>query len=1001
LVETTGNPDRRAAAAAANRGDHALLTLQREADTEGEMPTLRRALSQLEGMGFGTHDASEALHRSNGDVQRAVELLTAGDTTQAERESDTGREAERQRGRETEPMGDDAVLAALDELLKQTEGESESRGSLPQSAHQSISRRIECSSDHRAAQRPARDTEVRRHAEKRAAQHSASQQVEQPARKRQATDLSASAAQRAREPPAQRQRAKEPGGWQWLARAGWQSYDPAVTGQLECSYREGESRIEVELGSSHPSVYVIDFEQMVQFPQREGQSRRRKIRRCAPPAAGPSRNSRHRQRAVLVSSDEGSGSDADDFEDEPARLRESEAEAEAEAGRQRHTERHSQPEASRRSKPDAKTKAVRKVGKSAAARQGQPSLADFIRSAQENRKERDAHTERSRDRETERSRRHDEQVLSQRTTIQQPAVPSVGNDSEEEIDEIEPSRSQLLPTVLRPAVATANSELWTDKYAPRSIEALAVHKSGVDRVRGWMRESLRTLSATQHSVRSSAASVLVLTGPPGSGKTSLVRLLAAELHCSVREWSSPVGASKWGSEEILSTREWHDQHRVPYEGNLEPLEHFLLGAAKYGVLPAVVIGSSSGSSSGPRGEDSSQDIILVEELPQLHKIEHRERFHALVRSVAERTRSPVVFIISSHRTGGSSNGSTGDATTAKSYFPESLLNHPQVTEHKLLEVNKTSLEKTLRSITLAESSSGSARGKGLCLAAIKAIVARCHGDVRSAVHSLQFESLGTGRGGGGGRRNISKRGAAFASASHAAVAEADDQTLGSRDVRLDMFRALGKILYNKRIDPRNEKSISAPDAARHAAAESLVRAELRRLPMKDDVENITDSYGADWPQLCEQLQQNYIDFFTQIEDVEVAASGLSDGALIGCWHDDRPAREIACAMAAAATVRAVRWANTAPSNATFRAFHYKTSFSRAEEQDANCRGADSFLVSSGVAGSGETTVRSRQARLELANYVQFMQKNGGLPVAAASTALCNVDDLEDEIDEIE
>ena len=106
-------------------------------------------------------------------------------------------------------------------------------------------------------------------------------------------------------------------------------------------------------------------------------------------------------------------------------------------------------------------------------------------------------------------------------------------------------------------------------------------------------------------------------------------------------------------------------------------------------------------------------------------------------------------------------------------------------------------------------------------------------------------------------------------------------------------------------------------------------------------------------------------------------------------------------MAAAATVRAVRWANTAPSNATFRAFHYKTSFSRAEEQDANCRGADSFLVSSGVAGSGETTVRSRQARLELANYVQFMQKNGGLPVAAASTALCNVDDLEDEIDEIE
>jgi hypothetical protein len=394
---------------------------------------------------------------------------------------------------------------------------------------------------------------------------------------------------------------------------------------------------------------------------------------------------------------------------------------------------------------------------------------------------------------------------------------------------------------------------------------------------------------------------------------------------------------------------------------------------------------------------ASHEIILVDELPQLPKAEHRERFHALVRSVAERTRSPVVFIISSHRTGRSTNGSMGDETTNKMYFPETLLAHPQVAQHKLLEVNKTSLEKTLRAINLAESSGQSSHGKGVSLAAIKAIVASCHGDVRAAVHSLQFESLG---GGGGGRTsNPARKPASTLTAKK--VAGADDHALGSRDVRLDMFRALGKILYNKRIDPSDEKSISAADAARHAASESRVRTELRRPPTKDDADSIINGYDVDWPQLCEQLQQNYIGFFTQIEEIEVAAEGLSNGSLIGCWQDDKPAREAACAIAASATVRAVRWANTVPSDATFRPFHYKSDFAHIEEQTANWRGADSFLVSSGVVGSGETTVQSRQARFELANYVQFMQNNGGLPAASASAATASADDIDDEIDEIE
>ena len=564
---------------------------------------------------------------------------------------------------------------------------------------------------------------------------------------------------------------------------------------------------------------------------------------------------------------------------------------------------------------------------------------------------------------------------------QQPVASHANGDDDDEddvIDDIEPSHTRRPAAALRPAVASANSELWTDKYAPQTIDALAVHRTGVDRVRNWLQESLRAL---QQTVRRSAPSVLVLKGPPGSGKSALIKLLATELNCSVREWSSPASGSTWGSEERLGPGEWRDQQRVAYEGALEPLEHFLLGTAKYSALPGLSLAAAKKPSN--TGSSSQQQIIMVDELPQLNKVEHRERFHALIRALAERTRSPAVFLLSSHRQSGS--GGFGDATTTSTYFPESLLGHTQLTEQKLLEVNKTSLEKTLRAINLAETTGVNSRSKGVSVTTIKAIAASCHGDVRAAVHSLQFESVGSRAGGAAAGKKVQTKRKAAGSSS-AAQSAADGLSLGARDVRLDMFRALGKILYNKRLDPTDEKVISAADAARHVAAEASVRTELRRPPPKDGAESVVDGYDVDWPKLCDQLQQNYLGFFTVVEDAEKAAVGLSDGALIGGWTEDRPSHELSCGMAASATVRAMRWSNTSPAEATFRPFHYKSNFAQKGEQDANWRGADSFLAASGVAGQGEATVRSRQYRFELANYVQFMSNNGGLAAAKAAAA---------------
>ena len=68
-------------------------------------------------------------------------------------------------------------------------------------------------------------------------------------------------------------------------------------------------------------------------------------------------------------------------------------------------------------------------------------------------------------------------------------------------------------------------------------------------------------------------------------------------------------------------------------------------------------------------------------------------------------------------------------------------------------MNKTNLEKTLRAINLAETTGpgGQRRARGVSVGAIKAIAAACHGDVRSAVHNLQFQSVGSC---GGGKQHL-------------------------------------------------------------------------------------------------------------------------------------------------------------------------------------------------------------------------------------------------------
>ena len=74
-------------------------------------------------------------------------------------------------------------------------------------------------------------------------------------------------------------------------------------------------------------------------------------------------------------------------------------------------------------------------------------------------------------------------------------------------------------------LSVTSKELWVDKYAPRTVKDLIGHGSVAAQVAQW-------LSLT---VRPPSEKGLLLTGPPGIGKSTLIRVVAKELDYHVAE----------------------------------------------------------------------------------------------------------------------------------------------------------------------------------------------------------------------------------------------------------------------------------------------------------------------------------------------------------------------------------------------------------------------------------------------------------------------------------
>ncbi|KAM8961738.1 cell cycle checkpoint protein RAD17 [Pelodytes ibericus] len=407
--------------------------------------------------------------------------------------------------------------------------------------------------------------------------------------------------------------------------------------------------------------------------------------------------------------------------------------------------------------------------------------------------------------------------------------------------------------------AQSQNDPWIDQYKPDVQADLAVHKKKVEEVEAWLRIHVGQKPPKQ------GGSLLLLTGPPGCGKTATIQVLAKEMGIEVQEWINPVMQEFKQGDEAEEFDRGKDFRLQPFISQSVLFKDFLLRANKYKKLQMF-------------GESASTDkkIIIVDDMPnQFYR--DPSSLHDILRGFVRTGRCPLVFIISDSLSGDSHQ---------RRLFPKDIQEELSVCNISFNPVAPTSMLKVLTRIATTEASGSGGKFAIPDKAALELLCTGCSGDIRSAINSLQFSALRDSslsndfwskkKGRSTKTSKTSSRAKHMKKSDTTREHAGDVQAIGGKDASLFLFRALGKILYCKReAPPADSDYLKLPaHLSEHDRDLLLVLPEavVEKSHMRSELFNL-------------YLHQNYLDFFSEINDVVRASDYLSAAdVLSGDWN---------------------------------------------------------------------------------------------------------------------
>ncbi|GAB1732431.1 hypothetical protein NU195Hw_g9452t1 [Hortaea werneckii] len=375
---------------------------------------------------------------------------------------------------------------------------------------------------------------------------------------------------------------------------------------------------------------------------------------------------------------------------------------------------------------------------------------------------------------------------------------------------------------------------WTEQFAPVDLSELAVHKRKVADVRQW-------LESTLHGRRQK---VLVLKGAAGTGKTTTIGLLAKDMGLDISEWHNPA-VTEFPSENSQSSAAQFDDF-VRRAGASTGLT-LSTGIGKSDVVPNV-----DAVKSHPVPSDQRQ-LLLVEEFPNtfsrasttLQSFRSTILQYVSAPAVREGCATPIVMIIS--ETLLSTNTAAADSFTAHRLLGPELINHPFVDLIEFNPVAPTILHKSLDGVIVKEARK-SGRRKAPGPQVLKHLAEA--GDIRSAISSLEFLCLRGDDGDTWSSRITFTKGKKTKTDPPMTKAEEEAlKLISNRESTLGIFHAVGKVIYNKRVNPPAGEETAQPPTC-------LPQHRRTQVP-ENDLDLLIDELGTDTPTFVAALHENY------------------------------------------------------------------------------------------------------------------------------------------------
>lgn len=463
----------------------------------------------------------------------------------------------------------------------------------------------------------------------------------------------------------------------------------------------------------------------------------------------------------------------------------------------------------------------------------------------------------------------------------------------------------------------SENEPWVDKYKPETQHELAVHKKKIEEVETWLKVEVLERQPTQ------GGSILLITGPPGCGKTATIKILSKEHGIQVQEWINPVlpEFQKDDFKEIFNPES--SFHIFPYQSQIAVFKEFLLRATKYNKLQML-------------GDDLTTDkkIILVEDLPnQFYRDPHI--LHEVLRRYVQVGRCPLIFIISDSLSGDNNH---------RLLFPKEIQEECAISNISFNPVAPTIMMKFLNRIVTKEANKNGGKIIVPDKTSLELLCQGCSGDIRSAINSLQFSSST-------GKNNLWPRKKGTSSLkSDAALSKSkrrqkpdrvfenqEVQAIGGKDVSLFLFRALGKILYCKRASVTELDSPRLPSHLSEYERDTLLIHPEEVVEMSHMPGDLFNLY----------LHQNYVDFFMDVDDLVRASEFLSFADILsGDWNTRSLLREYSTSVATRGVIhsnRARGFAHCQGGGSSFRPLHKPQWFLINKKYRENCLAAKALF----------------------------------------------------------